>query len=320
MIGVNKRIVEAAIADSLGELNTQSSEILEKLKEFKRNNNFLKTKDSNYLNKVITEFETTNFITLSLVDLERIKTEIGEIPVCKRRFNGKKKATLLKDEILQILDYKSKRSNLYPKYFQKIGIKACVYCNTQLTVTIEKKITGRTSRIEYVSKLQLDHFYPKKKYPHLSISLFNLYPVCSTCNLVKGSNPDIDFKLYLNIVHKSDFEFKLDKVSKATFLSTRNNENIEITFNNINNSSYKDIFRINDIYKTQYDIAEEIILKSLTYNASYRKSLMKEFGKHRINNSLISRFILGNYTEENQIHKRPLAKFMQDIGKEVGLI
>lgn len=35
---------------------------------------------------------------------------------------------------------------------------------------------------------------------------------------------------------------------------------------------------------------------------------------------MIKRFILGNYTEEQEIHKRPFAKFMQDIGKEVGFI
>lgn len=321
MIGINKKVVEAAITNSLDELNSESSDILTKLKNFKRDNSVLKTKDSVYLTKLITEFENTNFISLSLEDLERIKNEIGEIPVCKRRFNGKKKATFLKDEILQILDYKGKRSKLYPKYFQKIGIKSCVYCNSQLTVTIEKEIINRRGqRKEYSSKFQLDHYYPKDKYPHLSIALFNLYPVCSSCNLIKSNNPDIDFKLYLDRVEKSNFIFELDKISKATFLSTRNNEHLKIVFKNINDSNYKDIFRINDIYKTQYDIAEEIILKRLVYNASYRANLMREFGKHRINNSLINRFILGNYTEESEINKRPLAKFMQDIGRDVGLI
>lgn len=321
MIGINKKIVEVAISDYLVELNAQSLEIVNNLKEFKRNNSILKSKDTAYLNKIIAEFETTNLITMSLSDLERVKNEIGEIPVCRRRFNGKKRATLLKEEILQILDYKGKRSKLYPEYFQKIGIKACVYCNSQLTVTVDKEIINRRgSRIEYVAKFQLDHFYPKDKYPHLSISIFNLYPVCSSCNLVKNNNPNVEFKLYVDALNESDFAFKLDKSSKATFLSTRNNKHLNIIFQNVNDSTYKDIFRVNDIYKTQYDVAEEIILKSLVYNSSYRQSLIKEFGKHRINDNLINRFILGNYINESEIHKRPLAKFMQDIGKETGLI
>ena len=43
-------------------------------------------------------------------------------------------------------------------------------------------------------------------------------------------------------------------------------------------------------------------------------------GENKITEQMIKRFILGNYTEEQEIHKRPFAKFMQDIGKEVGLI
>ncbi len=316
MIGINRKVVEVAISDSLADLNTKSLETLNKLKEFKRNNGILKSRDTEYINKIIAEFETTNFISMSLSDLERIKSEIGEIPVCRRRFNGKKKATLLKDEILQILDYKKKRSKIYPEYFQKIGIKACVYCNSQLTITVEKD--DGTAK-EYSAKFQLDHYYPKDKYPHLSVCLFNLYPVCSSCNLVKRNNP-IDFKLYQNNVSESVFKFELNKRSKATFLSTRNHKDLEISFRNTSDLHYVDVFRVNDIYKTQYDIAEEIILKSLAYNSSYRKNLIRDFGKHRINNNLINRFILGNYVKENEIHKRPLAKFMQDIGKEAGLI
>jgi len=58
----------------------------------------------------------------------------------------------------------------------------------------------------------------------------------------------------------------------------------------------------------------------LAYNTAYRNDLINTFGKHRINNQLIDRIIIGNYTESHEIHKRPMAKFMQDIGKEVGLI
>ena len=44
------------------------------------------------------------------------------------------------------------------------------------------------------------------------------------------------------------------------------------------------------------------------------------FKSHRVNDNLIDRLILGNYSNPEEIHKRPMAKFMQDIGKEVCLI
>ncbi len=35
---------------------------------------------------------------------------------------------------------------------------------------------------------------------------------------------------------------------------------------------------------------------------------------------LSARFLSGNYTEEKEVYKRPLAKFTQDIAKELGLL
>ena len=79
-------------------------------------------------------------------------------------------------------------------------------------------------------------------------------------------------------------------------------------------------FNINAIYKTQSDITEELITKSLIYSASYRRKLIENFSINKINDSLINRFILGNYSEPNEVHKRPMAKFMQDIGRDIGLV
>lgn len=321
MISVNKRLVEAKIKENQDYLKNDSAVILAKLKAFRLKNRSLKHDPLVYLNKVINEFESTNFISMSLIDLDRIRQDIGTIPNFKRKFNGRKGITSFKDEILQILDYKNKRTVLYPKHFSELGIKACVYCNSQLTVVVSEKDKIRKSNTtEYIAKFQLDHYYPKDKYPHLSISLFNLYPVCSSCNLAKSNNEDVDFKLYADKIEESKFSFELDNKSKALFLLSRNSSDLKIKFKNKFIEDYIDVFKIDEIYKTQYDIAEEIILKSLIYNGSYRKSLVKEFLKHRVNDSLFKRFILGNYTLDSEIHKRPNAKFMQDIGKEVGLI
>lgn len=52
----------------------------------------------------------------------------------------------------------------------------------------------------------------------------------------------------------------------------------------------------------------------------YRERLKDILKDNKISDTFINRFILGNYSEMEEIHKRPMAKFMQDIGKEVGLI
>lgn len=321
MIGININIVEAAIKDSTYDFKEKNKEIISELKEFRTNNAFLNKANAEYLNLVIKEFETSNFITLPLYELELLKNKIGEVPTCKRRFNGRKKATYLKDEILSILNYNDKRKSLYPGIFNKIGIKACVYCNAQLTVSTEKFIVRKKSLVSKIqAKFQLDHFYSKDKYPHLSIAIFNLYPVCSPCNLAKGNDRSVTFKLYSEQIVSSDFKFILDPVSKANFLTTYNIKDLHIDFKNVNDSSYQDVFKINELYKSQYDIAEEIFLRSRAFNKANRESLKNSFGSHIISDGLINRFILGNYTDEEEIHKRPLAKFMQDIGIEAGLM
>jgi hypothetical protein len=40
----------------------------------------------------------------------------------------------------------------------------------------------------------------------------------------------------------------------------------------------------------------------------------------KFNDSEIDRMILGNYSKEDEIHKRLLSKLYQDIGRELGLI
>ncbi|WP_263603455.1 hypothetical protein [Chryseobacterium sp. PET-29] len=320
MISINRRLVDAKILDHILEINAENQKVAERLELFKSANIELASEALIYINKIVDEFKSVNFISMSLEELERIKNDIGKVPTIKAQFDGRDKITSLKDEILHIFDYDGKRSKFYPKYFSDLGIKACVYCNSQLTVVIDESLNPVSGEIKYTAKFQLDHFYPKGKYPHLSIALFNLYPVCSTCNQTKSTNENVDFKLYADKVTKSEFSFKLDSTSKALFLLSRDSADLKITFEKELEKNYTDVFKINEIYKTQLDIAEEIILKSLVYNQSYREILKMNYLKHRINDSLINRFILGNYTEQSEIHKRPNAKFMQDIGKEVGLI
>nr|WP_321232353.1 hypothetical protein [uncultured Psychroserpens sp.] len=316
MISINKIKVESLIKAFESEIDIHHKEALNNLKNLLAKNRYLKSKESSYLRLIIREFQKNNFVSCPLKDMETLIDKIRVVPAKRKiKFAGKSKPSYLKDEILNALDYKGKRSSFYPKYFQSLGIKSCIYCNSQLTITIQKI----KNPIEYKAKFQVDHYYPKDKYPYLSIALFNLYPTCASCNLAKSNNP-FDFKLYDNKINTNLYQFKLNKKSKAKFLITRDIEDLEIVFTKIGNPQYEDIFNVNEIYHTQKDLAEEIILKALAYNETYREDLKDIYRNYRINDELINRLILGNYSNPEDIHKRPMAKFMQDIGKEVGLI
>ncbi len=59
------------------------------------------------------------------------------------------------------------------KFLRRLEIDTCPYCNRNYIYSLSK-----SSKI----KPELDHFYPKSKYPFLGLSFYNLIPSCQTCN------------------------------------------------------------------------------------------------------------------------------------------
>jgi len=225
--------------------------------------------------------------------------------------------------IIDCMGYTTLRSVFYPKIFQKLGIKSCVYCNSSLTVVVEKEYVSKNSS-KLQAKFQLDHFIPKKEYPCLSISIFNLYPVCSNCNISKGVKK-VFFDLYKDgRVHISPFKFKLGNGSCAKFLLSNNLDDISIEFEEPKArrgcSKFSDIFLIKPIYLTQRDVVAELILKAQAYPNSYRSILLKTLPSIFHSEAIITRLVCGNYVEEWEIHKRPLSKLTLDIAHQIGLI
>jgi len=242
------------------------------------------------------------------------------IPSSKRgnnNFKDFKDALLTKMgySLLRSGDMKSSIEPFYPKFYSNVGIKACVYCNSQLTICVDKR-GGQKS-----AKFQVDHFYPKSEYPFLSISFFNLYPSCANCNLHKKEEY-IDFELYSSESKpKSNLLFELDKKSLALFRINKKVSELKINFKGKEYKQYNNLFSIQSIYDTQKDLAAEIVLKSEVYNNSYKKALHKSFKKLYPNEFIpFNRFIVGNYTDSKDIHKRPMSKFMQDIARDLGII
>lgn len=228
-----------------------------------------------------------------------------------------------RDQLIEILGYAELRSKFYPRYFYKIGIKACVYCNAMLTVAVKREMPPGAAKRSIQAKFQADHYLSKNEYPCFSISLYNLYPVCANCNNVKGIKKVL-FNLYDDGSNPSNYGFKLVDGTKAKFLLTRNIEDIEIDFNEPlvgkNYQTFDGLFAIKAVYNTQKDIVAELILKKESYTEAYKETLKNSLPKLFHDKSIINRLLMGNYAEEKYIHKRPLAKFTQDIAYQIGLL
>lgn len=233
---------------------------------------------------------------------------------------GRIKITPLGKDILKALNYNKFRASYAHKISEGTALKTCPYCNAMLT------IVSRGRKGKKKARFQLDHFFPKSKHPLLSISFFNLIPTCGNCNLAKSSmnvNLNTDFHFYNDDTPLDGFKFEITKVSKAKYLNSGNVDDIEIKLvNGINSTAnyvkhHNDTYDIEGLYSTQKDIIEELFWKAKAYPVERIVELSKLLN---LPTSVIRRMVLGNYVDIEDIHKRPLAKFQQDIAKQLGLI
>lgn len=266
------------------------------------------------------------FVMLPPEELEKqivLFEEYSQLFCC---LNSKKQltSTPFGKQLLTALNYNGFRNKFGTSVEEITGLKTCPYCNSALTVVIRK-----SNRIKK-ARFQLDHFFPKVKYPFLSISFFNLIPACSNCNLGKGSTSvklNTDFHPYFSETPQNPFQFRLEESSILDYIDSKNKDDLQITFSNnksntsgITASHHNESYAILPLYNTQKDIAEEMIWKLEMYSNSRLNELETLLSGLNYSKEEIKRMIVGNYTEVVDIHKRPMSKFMQDIAKDLNLI
>lgn len=315
MIPISSNVVKFAISKNKSTLDKYIEEIKNNLAILK-NDPTLDKDQKKYVNSILSK--SRNLIFAVPATLKRYKNDFDKIihPDDIAHKDNKN----FRESILGALEYESRRKDFYPEYFSLIGIKACVYCNSQFALTV-----NRTKKGNPIAKFQVDHHIPKNKYPGLSVSLYNLYPSCANCNLVKGTKT-VSFKLYdkHKLSYKSQFTFNLQPGVKSKYLSTRKLSDIKFLFEEPipkkGDTKFNDLFDIVGIYETQLDIVEELLLKAEIYTKSYKDSLKSAFPKLLPDNQALDRLIIGIYPDENSLHKRPLSKFIVDIAKQIKLI
>lgn len=209
----------------------------------------------------------------------------------------------------------------YLSYIKKLGIRTCVYCNTQYAITVRGK--------ELFATYQFDHFYPKSEYPFLCTSFFNLQPSCSACNQ-KKTTKKAEFNLYTeNKAELYPFYFAINKYKIIKYLLSKDPDQIELKFgvySKIPNGrnllqNHLDLFHIDELYAEHKDVVEEIIWKSKVYNKSYINQLLSSFknlNPDDLQNDFY-RFMFNVPYNKSKIHDRPLTLLIQDIAKQLGI-
>lgn len=231
---------------------------------------------------------------------------------------GSKSPKFLYKEIVEAMRYDYVQESVYPKIINQLGIKTCVYCNAQYAFSYDN---GRNSFRNY----EIDHWMPKSKYPYLCTSFFNLQPSCPKCNKLKSNKDDIlPFCLFTDDKSKLDlFDFSILHVSCAQYLATHDRDMLRIIFSS-NEPGLKDnmdaLFHISTQYQAHKEMVEELIWKEQIYNGTILDIYKDNFKQLGFKQTDFNRFILSNYDKGEDILKRPFAKMVQDIAKQLGII
>lgn len=209
------------------------------------------------------------------------------------------------------------KSDKFSKYdfIARIDRDTCPYCNRNYIYYI-----SRNKEI----KPQIDHFFPKSKYPFLAMSFYNLIPSCQTCNgfgAKEEKDPLIESLINPYLLKSTDFSFTFEPISSRIISTLLDKNSIQVKIIK-NIPGHLEVFKLKDLYELHSDHVVELIFKSkIKYSDTYREYLNRYFENgQKFSDNEIDRMILGNYVTEEDIHKRPLAKLYQDIGKELGLI
>lgn len=257
-----------------------------------------------------------------IAEVEKFEVELFEITKAK----GKDKCTEIGNKILALFKYEYFRSDKAVWLSEQLNIKTCVYCNAQYLNIIKKK-EEKEEKI-YLC-FTLDHFYPKSKYPYLSISPLNLIPICSSCNQLK-SDMDILSKPFPHPYYDSIpslFTICSDKVNLVKHILNNSEPKITLVASTKVDekdkaTNFLDLYNIESIYENHTEIVKELYWKKICYSKGYKDWIIKTLKDKNISLSIsqINRFITGNYTDEKDFHKRPLSKLTHDIAEELGLL
>lgn len=167
-----------------------------------------KLENQNYLDRLLIGTMNDLLDIVSEVEKERIKRNIDgdlvyksiTVKVYESVFNNRIKLTKRKTDTIDdfhaiIYDifvnqgYNGKKDGSEDFLFDKtkhvrsLNLRVCPYCGRSYIYAVEENGT--------MVKPQIDHFFPKSKYPYLALSYFNLIPICQTCNM-KGCKGEYD--------------------------------------------------------------------------------------------------------------------------------
>ena len=260
-----------------------------------------------YTNGDVDEEEVKKLLWADRNTMEQYIRQLG-------KYNKKKSDKLLK----RIFRYKnfSNRDVAY-KILAQMNIKVCPYCNRQYIVTLKNKKV----------RPQFDHFFPKSEYPYLALSVFNLVPCCSVCNMAKSALDTYTEPILYPFSEEFGFDILFTTVKwKNVSLSqyTRGlTDKFDVDIVNPNGMLVAKVdkqiqkLHLKDLYNEHKDYIQEIFKHHYIYTDKRLKELCNTFPELFKSIDDTRNFVYMIEIEKENWGKRSLAKLTSDIIREL---
>ncbi len=229
---------------------------------------------------------------------------------CDMNWLKTKTTSSFAERLVNALHYDKIRAEYFPEHVPDLKIKTCVYCNTQYALTTKNSKDG-----SFGAYYELDHAWPKSKYPFLAISFFNLQPCCGPCNRRK-SDSEITYSIYVEQPALSSVQFYIEDKSLGLFdlYHIPDDLSIEISVGDYELDELYNKIGVRALYATMKDEAAELVWKHKIFSDSYIKQLSNTYSEEITFNKIdITRLLYGVYDWEDNVYLRPLSKFRLDI-------
>lgn len=324
------KVANLQYGNSLQALESLEYEFLQRVKRYSSPVNKLKEIDVNSFSELsIKEYCIEFFdeiITSKPDKLEKIVEGFEELGWNKKLYDASgTKLNIFGQKIYEAFGYENRfrASKTKGIWFARVlGIKACPYCNAQYTIVTKSKNKER-------ARFHFDHFFSKMKFPYLSISIYNLIPCCSNCNMIK-SDRSLTLNAYFHPFHSclhSRSIFKLDSERTLKYLGfgdlKKKRVKVTLKSKSIEHDTFIDnhntLYEINEIYENHIDIAEDLIMRAIVQSKTRKREILKIKGLFP-DEATYYRYLLGNYPYKEDINQRPFAKYVQDIAKQLKLL
>lgn len=248
--------------------------------------------------------------------VEAIHKEYDKI-LTIRRPHQRREMTDFGKAILKAFDYVGYRKNKLINLGAWLNVKTCPYCNMSYTLYSEKVLgKKKVPNCDRIARFQFDHFFSKMEYPMLSMSLYNLIPVCPVCNQGKSERTlPLVFHPYYSDIH-SLFKFRV-KSPLTGLVGGRFIDHVPVYLQWNSHvlqqqaKEYEETFPLEALYSRHGDVVQEVFDKAFE-NPYYQNPANFSYLSAR-GADYLKRLWFDDYMTPDQIHKRPLSKLKQDV-------